>query len=399
MVSVKMFKFNKCDFFLLAWVVYYLQGILYPTGSVVAWTLLAVNLLYSFFFAFKVQNIPGNPSYIKGLNLLIIMFTIYGLLYMLFNPSVVHYFGMSYRPYMYLKSIFLSLLPIYAFYYFTRAGYLTSAKLRIWGIVFIMSVILSFFQYQQEMLQKLVEIGSSREEITNNSGYLFLSCLPLLVLYKQKPILQFLLLAIVMAFIVAGMKRGAIIVGAITTSYFVIKAIKSSKGSMRFLVLFLSIVFCIGIVYYFIYLMSTSDYMVQRIESTMDGNSSGRDEIYSFFWRYFSHEADALSFLVGKGANGTLAVYSRLAHNDWLEIAVNHGVVGLIVYLLYWIYFSNTIRKATNDTSKNIMLLIFLILFVKTFISMSYSEMTYVNTSVLGFALANMNTPNEKKYE
>ena len=37
------------------------------------------------------------------------------------------------------------------------------------------------------------------------------------------------------------------------------------------------------------------------------------------------------------------------------------------------------------------------IFFAKTIFSMSYGDMTYVNTSVLGYALANVNSSNCKK--
>lgn len=396
MISFNPKRLNRSDWFIVVWVLYYLQGILYPKGGIISLALLGVNLLISANCAIKVLQWNDNPKYFRGFNLLMLLFTIYGIYHILINPSTVKYdvSGFTMQSYGYIKSIYLSLLPIYAFYYYARKGYLTQERLQKWGIVFLVSVLLSYFRMQQDALQVLAEKGSSREETTNNTGYLFLSCIPLLVLYSRKPLLQFAALAFVMAFVVMGMKRGAIAIGVVVSAYFMLQAIKNTRGNARITFIFLSVAICVGAVYFFIYMMTTSDYMLQRVEATMEGNSSGRDDIYSFFWTYFTKNADAFHFLIGRGANGTLDIYYNYAHNDWLEIAVNQGLVGIIVYAIYWICFYKTWRYASNIGAKTILAITLLIIFAKTLFSMSYGDMTYVSTSVLGYALATVNTPN-----
>lgn len=396
MASFSISRINRCDFFLAVWVLYYLQGIVYPTGGLVSLALLGVNLLISASCALKVLQWKNNPTYFKGFNMLMLLFTIYGFALILSSPSTLSYprSGLTMPSYNYIKSIYLSLLPIYSFYYYTKKGFLTAERLQIWGLVFLASVTLSYFQDQREALEELLERGSKAEETTNNSGYLFLSCLPLLVLYRKKPLIQFAALAFVMAFIVMGMKRGAIAIGLVSAVYFMWLAIIKSKGKTRFLFIMLSFGICVGAIYFFINQMSTSDYMISRIESTMDGNSSGRDTLYAFFWRYFTEEADALHYLLGRGANGTLDIYINYAHNDWLEIAVNQGLLGLMIYVFYWFGFYKTWKHATNTDAKNILALTILIFFASTIFSMSYADMTYVSTSTLGYALATVNKPN-----
>lgn len=230
--------------------------------------------------------------------------------------------------------------------------------------------------------------------MTNNAGYLFLSILPMLVIYRKKPLLQFATFAFVMAFLIMGMKRGAIIIGAISAIYFMWRVVQSSRGNTRFLFIFLSVAICVGVVYFFIHEMATSDYMQQRLESTMEGNSSGRDDLYSFFWHYFTDEADVLHYLIGRGANGTLEIYNSYAHNDWLEIAVNQGVLGLVVYVFYFLGFYKTWKCATNTDAKTILALMLFIFFAKTLFSMSYGDMTFVATAPLGYALASINKSN-----
>ena len=274
---------------------------------------------------------------------------------------------------------------------------MSTGRLQVWGFIFLISAVVSYFKTQQEQLEVLVEMGSTADEITNNSGYLFLSCLPLLVLYRAKPLLQFATLAFVMAFIVMGMKRGAIIIGVVAFVYFIFQTIKNSKGKYRFLFIVLSVALCVGAVSFFIYQMDNSDYMMKRIEDTREGNSSHRDDLYMHFWDYFRYTATTLHFLIGRGANGTLEIYYNYAHNDWLELAVNQGLLGVAIYLLYWRCLYRTWKRATNRDARTILFITFWIFFPKTLCSMSYGDMTYINTSVLGFALANVNSFNPKK--
>lgn len=397
MISLNHQGLNRCDWFLIIWALYYLQGIAYPEGGMISIGLLAVNLLVSMVCAVRVMRMPEKPVYFKGLNMLIGVFTIYGLAYIAFNPLSIYYPqpGISVKTYNYLKSIYLSMLPIYPFYYYTQKGYLSADRLRLWGGIFFISIVLSYFSAQQKALDKLIELGSSAVETTNNAGYLFLSFIPLLVVYRNKPLLQFSFLALVMSFIVMGMKRGAIAIGAIVFVNFLFQEIKYSKRGKKAFLIFLSFALCLSIVYFFIYQVQNDDYMMQRIEQTLERDSSGRDNLYSHFLNYFIHDASFIHFLLGRGANGTLEIYYNYAHNDWLELAVGQGMLGVTVYIVYWWNLHKTIIASTNRSAKMILTMIMIIFLAKTLISMSYDDMTYVCTSAFGYALATMNKPND----
>lgn len=396
MISLNPAKLNRCDWFIIVWVLYYLQGVLYPIGGAISTVLLGINVLVSIYCAIQVWQMPNHPPYIKGLNLLVLMFSFYGFALILLNPSTIHYSisGMSMASYNYIKSIYLSILPIYAFYYFTLKGYLTADRLRWWAVVFCISCVLSYYNYMQQAMKKLLEIGSLAEETTNNAGYLFLSLIPIWVLFRKRPLLQYAGLAFCMAFILMGMKRGAIAIGGVVVIYLIWQIIRNARGNQRFIVILLTAVLAVAGVYFVIDMMTSSDYFLQRLEATKEGNSSGRDSLYSFFWTYFTEKADAIQYLFGRGANGTLEIYYNYAHNDWLEIAVNQGLLGIAVYAVYWKQFYSTWRQSTNIEAKTILALVGIIYFAKTIFSMSYADMTYVCTSVLGYALATYKKPN-----
>lgn len=396
MISLNPAKLNRCDWFIIVWVLYYLQGVLFSSGGAISTGLLGINLLISIWCAIKVWQMPHHPPYIKGLNLLVLLFSIYGFALILMSPSTIHYrmSGMSMASYNYIKSIYLSILPIYAFYYFSIKGYLTAERLRWWAVVFCISCVLSYYIYMQQAMEKLLARGSMAEETTNNAGYLFLSLIPIWALFRKKPLLQYAGLAFCMAFILMGMKRGAIAIGSVVFLYLIWQIIKNARGKQRFIVILLTAVLVVVGVYFVIDMMTSSDYFLQRLEATKEGNSSGRDSIYSFFWTYFTEKADAIQFLFGRGANGTLEIYYNYAHNDWLEIAVNQGLLGIAVYIVYWKQLYSTWRQSTNIDAKTILALVGIIYFAQTLFSMSYADMTYVSTSVLGYALATYKRPN-----
>lgn len=396
MISLNPAKLNRCDWFIIVWVLYYLQGLLYPTGGAISTGLLGINLLVSFYCAIKIWQMPNHPPYIKGLNLLVLMFTIYGFYLILMNPSTVYYSmsGFSMASYYYIKSIYLSILPIYAFYYFSLKGYLTAAKLRWWAVVFSISCVVSYYHNMHQALLMLMERGSMREEITNNVGYIFLSLIPIWVLFRKKPVLQYAGLAFCIAFILMGMKRGAILIGGVVVLYFICQIFMHARGKQRFIVILLTATLAVAGVYFISDMMTSSDYFLQRLEATKEGNSSERDTIYSFFWTYFTEKADDIQYLFGRGANGTLEIYYNYAHNDWLEIAVNQGLLGIVVYAVYWKQFYSTWRQSTNIDAKTILALVGIIYFTKAIFSMSYGGMNYVCTSVFGYALATYQKPN-----
>lgn len=393
MFSIDIRQLNRCDAFLSLWVVYYLQGILYPEGGIISIGILAINLLVSIYYAVKVIDMPDKPIYIRGLTWLVIMFSIYGFWLILTNGSMIHYqSGVSKTSYEYIKAIYISLLPIYPFYHFTVEGYLTEERMKRWIFIFFISCTLSFYKKRQEVLQQFLELGISRDEITNNSGYLFLSLFPSMLLLRRTPFLMLSGVIYICAFMIMGMKRGAILIGVFVVAYFIYETLRYTSSDEKWKVYIIVLAAIVCIVILAIHQMHTSDYAIQRIEETKEGRSSGRDEIYSFFWDYFVHKADIIHYLFGRGAYGTLEINRDMAHNDWLEIAINQGVLGIAIFGFYWRNFYRTWKECVNPIARQIIFLVLFIFFMRTFFSQSYDAMSFVVTSALGYALGICNT-------
>ena len=389
----KFFK-NPCNIYISLLAFYSMQGTMIPTGgSVLSQMITLTTMLMGLYYTVKVMAMKGKPVYFKGLNLLFFIFVVYGLV-LLFSDH--HYVIKAKRfgdgtvsNFSFLKNIFLSLPNIYTFYYFSTKKYLTEKLLKGWVFALFGVAVFRFFDNQMSAIQVQLLEGIDSDEVTNNMGYLFVALIPSVALFRNKNLLQYGMIIFCIAFIVMGMKRGAIIVGVLLMLYFLYFNYRYHQSMSKTKVLFFSALIVIAAVYIVQYMMETSDYFMARIAQTEEGGSSGRDAIYEHFWNHFKNETDNVKFIFGNGANATLGIYINYAHNDWLEIAINQGVLGLVVYALYWLGFLKTIWNTKhNKTARLVLSLAFISFFVESIFSMSYTGYSMMACTTFGYCLA-----------
>lgn len=384
-------KKNSLNIYIFLLCIYNLQGILYTSGSLISRLILAVVLVWSFYYFIIANTRFKLPKAMKMLTALIVIWFGYGVINLLTGSK---YVGIP--SYYYLKNIFNSLLPIYAFYVFARRGQLTRQVLTAWIYVFVIIVIANFYRNQQE---KLVTVW--RDEVTNNMGYLMLSILPLLPILRHRPLIQYAILGVLMFFVLQGMKRGAIIVGAVGVVFFLLESFQMNKQSNNKIGgnSFFRVLLTIGIVFFTVYfiqrLLISSDYFNERIERTLEGDSSGRDVLYEKAIYALMEGTKPLYVLFGRGGDATLRVLGNYAHNDWFEIAINNGFWMLLLYVVYWVSLMRYIIriKKINKVAFVMLGLFFIVYFLKTFFSMSYCDTPFYASCAMGYALANGENP------
>ena len=385
---------NKANIYIFAWCVYSTQGILFPKGTLFTQLLIAALLLVSLYYCFIANTRYKLPVFFYGLNLLLSMFFVYGFYHIMCGYDPLFYFK-SVNRYSYLKEILISLTPIYPFYVFSKEGLINDSLLKKWFFVLFGVCIANYNQNYQEQLYLALQNGSKAEEFTNNVGYDFLSLIPFCIFFYKKPLLQFITLSACMIFLFMAMKRGAVIIGVVCLFLIILKSLNGSSVKRKIGVLALSIILC-SFGYAFVEKkMQESIYFQKRVEDTIDGNSSGRDKIYENLVDYVWNEASPLQFIFGSGANATLKVSRHFAHNDWLELIVNQGVLGIVIYLIYWFLFAKMVfSKSIAKDEKLVSQIIFVSTFMMTLFSMSYTCIGYITGLVLSYCLAR-----EKKYE
>jgi hypothetical protein len=383
-------RINICHIYLIVILLCALNGTLYSGGSFIAQALQYVLILMSLYYAVYANLTYKLPVYFKALNVLLVLFTVYGMLLLMSGERLI--IQMSLRETSntdYLKNIYKSLLPVYPFFVFTKQGLLKEKTIKIWFFIFFVLAIRWFYNQQAHMLAAALERGSSAEEFTNNVGYTFLALLPALVLFHKRPIIQYIGIMACSYFIVIAMKRGAIVVAVICLIWFMSTNFKTTQRNHKWIVLVVNIIMIVAAVFLFRYMMETSAYFRYRLEETRAGNSSGRDEIYAALYNHFINEENPLRFLIGYGADATLKFADNYAHNDWLEIATNQGLLGIVVYLVYWICFYVSWRKAKWHPQAFMAIgLVLIIYFISTFFSMSYNSVGRCAAMVLGYYLA-----------
>lgn len=376
-----MFKYiNQCDVYVGLWCIYMLQDVLYPAG-IINQFLQLIMLVWNMIAVFKYMLESRTDVYssvLKATLLLMAMYTIYGGIHIMFGESIK-----GENTYYYLQSSLNSLAPIFLFYHFTMNGKLTSDRIRIYLPILIVICILLYYKNESQVL-----LTTDAEEITNNMGYKFVTLIPLLFFFSKKPIIQYLLIAIILLYVLMGMKRGAILIGVISTIILLYANLKDSSRWTKILIVTLSLLFIVGVGQYIGYMMDNSAYFSARVEATLEGNISGRDAIYETLWNTVLLESRPLYFYLGRGADSTLSVVGNFAHQDWLETFCNNGLVGVLILA----YFFYTLGKNAWHSRKYFSQMIFysfitlvVIVFSRTMFSMSIKDLDLSITMLLGY--------------
>lgn len=372
--------FDACNIYILLWVLGHVQQ-MFINNSFISRVFYVPYLLMTIYYIFKVYVSYRPQGTMKALCLFFAVLIVYGIA-LLFLDNARGQARTSF-----LIMLFGSLGPIFPFYFFTRERLLTEKRMMGWLWVFLVVAIVGFFVAQQKSLALAIENGSRYEEITNNAAYSFAGLIPFVFLFKKKPLWQFLTLGLLFYFIISGFKRGAMLVGALMLIWFVYASLKSSSKVMRLGIMILTVV-AIVVSYRFVTnLFEKSDYFQYRLESTIEGNSSERDEIYATLWHHYIYNDNILQLAFGEGAFHTENVTGHVkAHNDWLELLIDCGFFGVLLYVVYWVCFIVDWQKNKPNPLVYAMLgSCFVFTFTRTFFSMSFSDLPFYTAMIMGY--------------
>ncbi len=383
-------KINRCDIYIITWCVYLLQDVLYVQG-VINQVLQVVLMLWGLIVSREVfKKVKTNPSVINIALVLIIMYIVYGLGYMMFGQIYSYGNGGYTSSYGYLQSSMNSIIPFFLFYIYSKKGFLTYRRIKLYLPLFILCFIFLYYQnYQETLYHYSVEIGSKREEFTNNVSYYFLLIIPFVFFYKDV-IIRYVFSLILMYFIIAGMKRGAIIIGGFCFLYFLWVNFRNYRSwSSRFLVILITISFILSTYELVESMYNSSEYFTQRIEQTIEGDISGRDEIYPKIWKGWYNSESMLNIVFGYGANSTVKFSEGwFAHQDWLETICNNGLLGITILFFFYFSLVRITIKSKKLLERSLFFSFVMMTFIciaKSFFSMSIQDMQVCQTLLLGY--------------
>lgn len=283
-----------------------------------------------------------------------------------------------------LLSILVTSLPFYPIYYFTERKVLTSKMLIAFFLVLVPIAIYGYYSAQAQILS--IRINSTDQDIVNNMSYFFVRLMPFVFLIKKQRLVSIGVMSVLMIFVILGSKRGALIAGGITLLmyfYYLWKTQdKQKKNQTRALTV--STIVILGVLVYRFF--TENQFLLDRMSDISGG--SGRDRIYSdIFQAWFSNES-FLNFIFGYGFAASRSLTNGLfAHNDWLEMISNFGLIGGIVYLILIVSGFKLAFKKSYEWDKKILFktIMFTWLFI-SLISMWYTNIQgYTNTILLAY--------------
>ena len=381
MIESKNKAFDACTIYLLLWALGYVQK-MFISSSLISMLFYLPYMGMTLYYVVKVFTNYRPKGVMLAFTAFFVVLLCYGLALVLLDNSVKDNKS-------FLMFIINNLAPLFAFYCFSRQGLLTEKRLLLWFIIFLVIATLDFYTAQRKGLALLAEEGSQYEEITNNAAYSMLGLMPFVFLLRKKPMWQYIFLAYVMFIVVTGLKRGAILISLFLLLWFVYAQTKSASRGKKVLLLSLTIAF-LAIGWRFVMqFYENSDYFQHRLEATLEGSSSNRDWIYSTLWNHYINNGNFLQLVFGEGGFHTVNVSGYMAHNDWLELLIDCGLFGVVVYLIYWISFiRDWVRIKSDILVYSMMGACFIFTFMKTLFSMSFFSMPFYISMIMGYCFA-----------
>lgn len=360
------------EILLFSIVLYFAQGALFSQGTLVTQLALLLVLAISFYYLLKVVLLEkSNNLFMWGV-------------FLLFSSNALGYlFTLNWSESIYIsqmKSISLFTLPFFPFYYLAKKGKLHEKHLiRFFLLIFIVTV-LNFNYAEQEILSARI---SDNENVVNNIGYQFTVLIPYVYLLRNR-IISMLTILVIMFFIIQSAKRGALIVGTIGLIFFIYHQLKTVEPTKRVRSYLLS---AIGTTILFIsiyHYIQSNEYLLYRL-GTLDQGGSGRDLIYITLLKAWYNSDSIVGYILGQGFVSTIKLSGgSLAHNDWIELLVNFGIVGIIIYMTVFVGLLISAFKNNNFKNYNQILLVIIFMWLATTLfSMFYTVASSVIMMIL----------------
>lgn len=373
-----------CTFFVVLIQLYNIQGFL-GLGGLGRW-IAVIIIAFSLIKAFQVVTTFKTDPFLKSINLLVLMFTLYWIYYILFGPTYKIYSSWpptSLSKVNYIKHIYLSILPFYVIYFYAQKGVLTKKVLFSYTIIIFVSSCIAYISFY--MGGSTFEESDLTNGYTNNEGYKFAVLLPLFFIIKKW---RTPLMIISLILIILSLKRGAIVIGCFCFIAVLWSSMKNNKGLKKIGTIIASLLIVVGASISLIWFYEENKGFKNRIDITLDGYSSGRDEIAKSIVNSYINNQSEVAQIIGEGADATVGIAGNYAHNDWLEILINQGILGVIVYLIFFISWYKSWRNLRHYCPRNVsdaFIVIFIAFAMKTLFSMGYTSFGLATSLIISY--------------
>lgn len=364
-------------------IIYFLQGSLYPSGSIISQLTLTILISFNSFFGIKVLGTKRKPIFISIWSIFIAIIIIGYLFAGDFTKPL--FFGQ-------LKNILYFMTALYPIYYWTTKGVITLKDLRIFSFVMLPVLIITFYTNETNLKVEL-----DREGVVNNASYMLVSLMPFLMLIKKRSV-SLMIIFLILSLLIIGSKRGALAIGMVTAMLIIYYNLKYIKGK-NLLSKARNMLVIVGILSFGLYYLSevieSNFYIFERIQK----NHSTRPENYLAIFNNWYNSSSFTELLFGYGYFST-PLYTPeevMAHNDWLEMLNDFGLFGFFLYAVLLYSFINAIKYHESIELKYMHLSIIIIWIFTSVFSMwmnNYSNVIYA--IAIGYIIGKISINNQR---
>ena len=362
------------NFLLLLFVVYFSQELLYSEGSLISKVSLLFIILISFFYFVnslilkdKKQSFYIVWTFLLVLN--VIGFIITGN----FDEAQVSMF----------KNTIVCSLTFYPFFYYGKRGFIKEKHFMWFFSVMLLIVILQFYKTSTTLM-----FEQSRENVVNNIAYMFVLLIPFVFLIRRSKLISGVIFGVIMLYIIMANKRGALITGIVGMLFYVYYQLRTIKKHNRFKGYIVFTLLFASLIYFAYQNYMSNEYMLMRMQQLSEGNTSYRTENYTNIINTWVNSKSIVNLLFGFGFAASLQITGiHFAHNDWVELLSNFGLLGVVIYFSLFFAAFKYVKNISFDKEKKILLLAILAMwFMTTLYSMWYTSLNAsLNVMLLGY--------------
>ena len=274
---------------------------------------------------------------------LLFLFWIINAVSFILSSRFVYYGSFKMDSLIVFKSITIALFSYYPFYYFAQKGFIHSAGFRKFLESLFIVLIINFFYYRVSLRTEF-----ESDNVVVNQSYLFVQLLPLLFIFFKGKI-SYILFIISSLIILIGTKRGAIAcLSAEILVYLYYLLRYNTYGRKHRGTIFVLAVITLGVGINFI---SGQDFLSERLlETGSEYDLSGdiRRMRYTTLYDAF-FDSNLKEILFGYGFAQTVSICGGLAHQDWVELLIDNGLIGFIPYIFLIISCIITAKQWPSD--------------------------------------------------
>ena len=348
---------------------YFAQGLLYPSGSIISQSILLIVLLLGLYSFIKTLFLKMNSGAVW---LLVLFYLIVALTFIISPKTVV---GTKYEAIGVVntvgqfKDVCTCLLPFFVGYYASVKKDITDkVMLIVGGLYFIVAVATFFFLGEQLMLEQ------NRDNVVNNAAYrlvVFIPFIPIFFKSNKFKLINYTIVVVSVILIVLGSKRGAIASMGVSLIFSVLYYVYKTRISIqKALALLLFVLVGIFLLYR---LVEANEYLMYRLEQTQSVGIGQRSIAYKTLFNHWLYDSTGFEFLFGGGTCAAIEIWGNYAHNDWLELLSSNGLFGVLIYAALFVSFVRFIYKTNiSPYYKLSMYLCILLLFMQSVFSMGY---------------------------